>query len=86
MHLKPYCTDNDDWPMQLVNGMFYSDCHFGEEVKITEIKSKVSDDKIRHWDDIDQHSLHREAISWLGYQGFHMDNFLSHADEHSERN
>ena len=71
--LKPHYADEDNWTMKLGKGMFHSNCYFGEDVIITETESEVGYDKIMHWNDSDQCSLHREALGCLGHQGSVID-------------
>ena len=48
---------------------------------MTEIESKVGDDKIMHWDYSNQCSLHHEDIGCLGQQGSQIDEFCFKATQ-----
>ena len=65
--LNPHCIDEDNWTMKLGKVMFHSNFYFGEDVIMTEKESEDGDNKIRYWNDYDQHSACREALGWLGH-------------------
>ena len=63
----PFYHDEADAMVKLNQGLYYRDSHFEEDIVEHDYNFGESHDKIKGWDDEDQHRLCREVMNWLGF-------------------